>query len=82
MTAAKEALKEIVLLPLKFPQLFKNTRRPVHDRTLLYGPSGCGKRMLIDALVTEVARSSQIKLVELNCQDLIVKGKQKEDVTA
>ena len=39
---AKEALKEAVILPRKFPQLFVGKRRPWRG-ILLYGPPGTGK---------------------------------------
>ena len=39
---AKEALKEAVVLPIKFPQLFQEKRKPWKG-ILLYGPPGTGK---------------------------------------
>ncbi len=52
---AKNYLKEYVILPIEYPQLYKG-KRCIEKWTLLYGPPGTGKSYLANAVKSELPK--------------------------
>jgi len=69
LETAKGLLKEAVILPIAFPQLFQGKREP-WSGILLYGPPGTGKSYLAKAVATEANNST---FFSVSSSDLVSK---------
>lgn len=74
LEGAKALLKEAVILPIKFPQLFTGKRQPWRG-ILLYGPPGTGKSYLAQAVATEFGNElgGECTFMSVSSSDLVSK---------
>ncbi|MCE2509132.1 MAG: CDC48 family AAA ATPase [Nitrosopumilaceae archaeon] len=53
LTQEMKAMREIVELPLRHPEIFARLGVEAHSGVLLYGPPGCGKTLIAKVLASE-----------------------------
>ena len=64
-----KAMREIVELPLKHPELFVRLGVEPHSGVLLYGPPGCGKTLIAKVLASE----SEANMFSINGPEIMNK---------
>lgn len=58
MAKMKDSLIKTVLLPIKYPKLYKRCPLKPQNSLLLYGPPGCGKTLIAEALINQEGLNS------------------------
>ncbi len=71
MNSAKKALNEALGIPLQHPELMKDYDLKSVSGILLYGPPGCGKTMLMNAIANDM---ESVKLISISGADLGKEG--------
>jgi len=69
LTSQIKAMREIVELPLRHPELFSGLGIEPHSGILLYGPPGCGKTLIAKVLASE----SEANMFSINGPEIMNK---------
>ena len=69
LTTEIKAMREIVELPLRHPELFSGLGIEPHSGILLYGPPGCGKTLIAKVLASE----SEANMFSINGPEIMNK---------
>ncbi|HEU03562.1 MAG TPA: AAA family ATPase [Nitrosopumilus sp.] len=69
LTTQIKAMREIVELPLRHPELFIRLGVEAHSGILLYGPPGCGKTLIAKVLASE----SEANMYSINGPEIMNK---------
>ncbi|MFH0752826.1 MAG: AAA family ATPase [archaeon] len=69
LSSVIEEIKEVIELPIRSPELFRNVGIKPHKGILLHGPPGCGKTLLAKA----VANSTNSTFIEVIASELVEK---------
>jgi len=69
LTSQIKAMREIVELPLRHPELFSSLGIEPHSGILLYGPPGCGKTLIAKVLASE----SEANMYSINGPEIMNK---------
>ena len=69
LRAEIKVMREIVVLPLRHPELFTRLGVEPHSGILLYGPPGCGKTLLAKVLASE----SEANMFSINGPEIMNK---------
>ena len=76
----KESINRRIILPRKFPDVYKAFGRSLNSGILLYGPPGTGKTMIAKAIATEI----DAVFFSIRCSDIVGKyfGEAEKNVRA
>uniref|UniRef100_A0A7C9EQI3 Peroxisomal ATPase PEX1 n=1 Tax=Opuntia streptacantha TaxID=393608 RepID=A0A7C9EQI3_OPUST len=69
LTDVRNAIKEMIELPSKFPNVFAKSPLRLRSNCLLYGPPGCGKTHIVGA----AAAASSLRFISIKGPELLNK---------